>query len=220
MTLWFVAGMTVNAVAGTPAWLEVFRAPSNDLPLVGAQFKNGNYWANAAEVAIGDIFEDGPSDQTWNAANVVGGTGLTGVGTSSGPDLKDAVTASLLTGFTFVGKVGTVPGGNACSVSIFDNPGFNFEFMGTAGTADTLLEDLFAVTLIDVGVVAGNKFAFTITPTAFAISVNGSAAQTATPAVPSGLNKIHIWVRDGNVLEWGMFYPPQPSGDLDNLTTA
>lgn len=208
-----------------PAWVEALRAPSGDLPVAALDFKNGRYWAGAAEVAAAGVI----SDPTKIAAG-----GLVIAALDDAPYLiGDALTAGLAASVTTLIKFSTVVGGLPIVANNADDseeafyvstqgsdPDFSLYVGGYDMSASWQLGDAddFPFTAD-----TPQALAFTTTPTAQAAS-DGTTLVTDTTAVTLTCTQVIFgaFAPDGSVgaaatVTLLAFYAPQPNADLDNI---
>lgn len=237
------ADLTVSEGGSVPAWVEALRAPSGDLPVFAADFRNGRYWNTDAECDFEDLLAPDVNWGNWNPAELVPGFGLLGYNEegSNGLVFVPAQAAVLAaSGFTAMvevyaplGSVSTY--GNGFVVVAADLPDYNFyidvcgrnvsEDHGGPVQAHLTLNSGTVVTANTGGDGPGTtRTAGTNLISSGAISTLGGAVATGTDEDPAtGLNTLGVYASVGDAsdpvyMALAVVYPPQPNADLPAMS--
>jgi len=226
-------GGTVTAATDTsdepegatgPAWVEALRAPTGDLPVLAADWKNGRYWLYDAEAAETDLFEQNTDWGSYSAGSAVPGSGLAG----SNPILTAGAKTVVGDQCTvlFVAKFSA--GNKYVSLEYTDLPDYvsqRYAQFCTAGFSSLVeiyetAQDVL-VNLDNATTGSSQKMAATVGINHFAGSAKGQTpALTAEPETPAKpYTDIGIAVASGTYLELIAIYEMQPDSDLPTLSS-
>jgi hypothetical protein len=215
---------------GDEDWIEAFRAPSDDLPLIVADFKTGRYWMDGAEVEEDDIFEANVDYGAYTPGGVVPGSGLpksrpvlnAAAAAVAGDEATIVIAARMSsTGQSFGLDYTNAPsaGAQRYMQMLSDESGPGMCFVESYDGVQDVICNPDAV----VGAGVTHKLAATLGLTHLAGSSDGQdpavTASPTTPAVPYDTIGIIMLGSTGGFIESLVIYPVQPDADLPTLST-
>jgi hypothetical protein len=197
-------------------------------PLILADFKNGVYRLNGADVTFDDLFEEDLANWgNYEETMLVPGLGMTSGAASSYNRfmVKPSVAALVADGATIVPNVSVFEGG-ACLTRILmaDSASLNYYFTAeiqTGGVDMSGWDDGNAAELLPFPYGGSEvKVAFNLSRTRIALSLNGGAVQASDTIDPGPFAAIALQVTgyEDMYLESLGFYPLQDEADLPTLS--
>lgn len=217
---------------GDEDWIEAFRAPSDDLPVLAADFKNGLYWLDGAEVDEDAIFE---ANADWGSGAYAPGSAVPGSGLPKCMPVLTAGAATIVGDECTVVITGRMSGTNQSFGLDYANPPTmtteRYAQLATdsAGPGVCWVECLDGVQDVYCnpdgvsGLATTHKLAATLGLTHLAGSSNGQdpavTASPTTPAVPYTAICVFMYGSAGGYLELLVIYAVQPDTDLPTLST-